>query len=1721
MAEGMQAGRLEVTVVASLEGFARELKLKVEAAAEGVSAKIGVKVDGKGLRRQLKRVVEEASKGVSAKVRVKVEEDRGRLRREVSALTDEAAQGAAVNLPVRLSDSDDNGRTGGRTGGGSLGRLVNRLRGSLRSVLNRVARDPEASTARVRIAPSRDSERTFSRSLSGIAAVALRQLRVVSRSALAPTQGLLRNFVREMGRIAAVAGRDTGRAFSRAFWTMLGSRAGMVRGLASMGRGLVARVRLGVASTADAVRGWSQEARHFLTTYSRDLVARVRIAGLTVRSTDFRAIGREMRRLGEEAADALRLAFGGRMGGGRGWIDSLITGPMRDMAVRVRVGVQMSRRAAVDFGRSVRDLSTRYRSQFVVGVRMAADSSRNAVLSFGRSVHSAITPYSSAVAARVRVLTEPARTAVTGLARDLRRITSTAARDTRSAIRVAVQPAARAVRDLTRGVGSIVGRATRAATSVVRARVRADNQGNLFTRSLRGILRAGQALLNRNPLNIPINPQAGGRGGRRRFRMALIGSLLALLQPAAAVLSQYMYGLTALVSAAAPAVGVLGAIPGLIAAAGTAAIATKVAFSGFGKALKEAMQSQQQLAAGGKATKAQQQQLKQAMDQLSPSAQKAVKAITGLSGAWKKVRNSVSERFFSKIDGDIEPLAKSTLPLLKSVLGDAAGQMGDLAHRGAEFMQTGVFRRDFKKIAGTSSTVIGHMTDGLANLGHASMDFLVASGPFVERVGAGVEKMTAWVRSSVQAGRETGSLAKFLDHAGQKAGQLGRATRDMFKGFGGIGKAGMDVGNTLLDGLEGTMTRFDRWANSKPGQKAMKGFFEESAGTFHEINRMIGDTMRAFGRAARDRGVTDLIRQIRLELGPALGAFFNSIGHNIGPALISLISNLATAIGNLSKAGSGLGILMVAFSGLLNSFNWLTTKLPFINTALATFLGIMLALKIISGVTSIITRLGTATRLAATNLRSLGTTMSGALGPGQMGPQITGMQRITSAYRSAAQQGGRFRGVLSGIRAANRGAVSALGGLTGALGGPLGIAITAATIGLGLLASKQEENARAAQAHRERVDSLATALAQSNGLIDANVRAQAVQLLQDTELADGKGRLVDTMRDAGVSLKELTDAYLEQDGSVDGLKKKLLDLAKAHMEYRDLAAGKVSVLEYDEEGQRYKDAADALGSVNGELKKGKRDAKEQGDALRDSGAIGVDSYTRLNGAVKAFNDQTKTSDERVQALKAALDDLKGNTMSIHDAETKLNQAMLQVDDSMKETKKHADGWGKSLIGADKLVNTSTKNGQALNEQLLSLRDGMLEVGTAAREAADNKQITLAEAMNTTRDAAEGARKKAIALAEALGLPAPAAKELADQMGLIPSEVTSLVTTKGAPKATQDVVGLKSTLDSIKPGKSIQIDAPTIAARTQLEALGYTFQRIPGSKKVVVTAPTGGARVDLNALVQDIAATPDKKKVTVQTIISKATADLKTVQGRVASLKENKSITVKAPTAVAQKALKDLGYKIENVDKGGKKVKITAPNKTPLAQVQAIQDKINGLVGTTVHVTVQYSEKGKPAVVRTHADGAIVRYAEGGIRAASARIKAFANGAENHIAQIGKPGDPRIWNEPETKGEAYVPLAPSKRTRSKAILDQVAKMFGGMVVYPGQGAMKAFANGAVSLARSAAVRTVTASSASPPQGAGALVGGDLNLNIGAVASTGTALQDAMFELRRIRLGGSYA
>lgn len=70
-----------------------------------------------------------------------------------------------------------------------------------------------------------------------------------------------------------------------------------------------------------------------------------------------------------------------------------------------------------------------------------------------------------------------------------------------------------------------------------------------------------------------------------------------------------------------------------------------------------------------------------------------------------------------------------------------------------------------------------------------------------------------------------------------------------------------------------------------------------------------------------------------------------------------------------------------------------------------------------------------------------------------------------------------------------------------------------------------------------------------------------------------------------------------------------------------------------------------------------------------------------------------------------------------------------------------------------------------------------------------------------------------------------------------------------------------------------------------------------------------------------------------------------------------------------------------------------------------------------------------------------------------RGKAFAGGGiEDHQAQIAPAGAMRVWAEPETGGEAYIPLSVTKRARSRQIAADTVSRLGGSVEWFAKGGM---------------------------------------------------------------------
>jgi TP901 family phage tail tape measure protein len=168
----------------------------------------------------------------------------------------------------------------------------------------------------------------------------------------------------------------------------------------------------------------------------------------------------------------------------------------------------------------------------------------------------------------------------------------------------------------------------------------------------------------------------------------------------------------------------------------------------------------------------------------------------------------------------------------------------------------------------------------------------------------------------------------------------------------------------------------------------------------------------------------------------------------------------------------------------------------------------------------------------------------------------------------------------------------------------------------------------------------------------------------------------------------------------------------------------------------------------------------------------------------------------------------------------------------------------------------------------------------------------------------------------------------------------------------------------------------------------------------------------------------------------------------------------------------------------------------MTQLQSLQNYVNNLHDK--HITITASQQGgfNKRMGMLEADGGVVDY--------------FANGSEKHVAQIASAGSTRVWAEPETGGEAYIPLAAGKRTRSKEILQNVAGRFGGQVTFMANGGIQSLDTGGFVSADFSAISGRLPSSAPSRADIAAL-----RLREAKATTTLHAAENALYKLRHTK------
>lgn len=423
------------------------------------------------------------------------------------------------------------------------------------------------------------------------------------------------------------------------------------------------------------------------------------------------------------------------------------------------------------------------------------------------------------------------------------------------------------------------------------------------------------------------------------------------------------------------------------------------------------------------------------------------------------------------------------------------------------------------------------------------------------------------------------------------------------------------------------------------------------------------------------------------------------------------------------------------------------------------------------------------------------------------------------------------------------------------------------------------------------------------------------------------------------------------------------------------------------------------------------------EAKREAAAKVETAYMDGTNAVSAYNYAQNKLDPNVEKVTASLqqqseelqraqDETRKNTSEAEravEAERQRQQAIDKATDAMR-AQNAAQG---SLVDAQlRSADATDRLNKAIEEHGKITVDAYGKVNVLDRsnrwfiDGMRNKIQAIqdeARAFEKTSHSQEEAKAKADEwahslqeMAEKAGVPKEAVDELVKTLGGIPEvkQTTFTADTEAGKKAVEDFINEVS-----KKGGTLTLDARNDPA---VEQLAHTLGLVEASKGIFA--------IDANN--------------------EPATAKLLAGLAQV-----NTSTGVMTIDANNNRFQQVLAASKSQSDNTSGVMSIYA-NDYASAKAEQAQRYINSL---SSYIDVYYTKHNEsPQLLPDH-------FADGGIRPP---VYGFANGTENHLAQIAPAGAMRLWAEPETGGEAYIPLSRMKRRRSERILAEVASRFGG-------------------------------------------------------------------------------
>lgn len=839
-------------------------------------------------------------------------------------------------------------------------------------------------------------------------------------------------------------------------------------------------------------------------------------------------------------------------------------------------------------------------------------------------------------------------------------------------------------------------------------------------------------------------------------------------------------------------------------------------------------EAQRGTAESGSAAATAQAKYQAALEKLSPAARQVLLTVISLKEGWEDVSKTVQEAMFQPVLAQLANL-RGLLPVIENLLAKSAEAVGKVAARGIEMISSGPWTRDFADQAVSNARYIENMGDAVLFLLDALRNIARAADPFTtwltKALKQGAENFSNWAKSA----RESGSIDRFLEVTKKRLQEIWDITKNVGLTLISWAKAAEPFTDWMNSRLQEITARWRDVAKAQESATSpLQSYLQRVRPLLTEIARLFGDVGRSFANAAADQSnierAISLLQTLRTEILPALGRILNELGESgidqaIADAIASILEAIATFLDN--GGGQALSTFVTVLAGFVEVLASIAS-LPVVGEiigSIATALAAVAAISIVSRFTGLFKvvdafrwfvlnrgnlsgALGDAAR-GVVGIQNAGgdtgrTPISGIGGVGSevLNQQAKAQERVGETARTANSRVSIFSRTIAGLSSAGATARSGLGSFVGFLGGPWGVAITAATIIIGGIATKLASQKEEANQTKDAFIALKNAYTE---LKEGDV--SGVNNLADTN--EKFKEILDSASKYGITLRDVSGALNANDQNLDQVNRQL-DAQIANFERLRLSAletgGPMAALPF----KRMKDEAiDFKNSINEVA-----DAQVKNNDVTNN-AIGISrTYEERLAGLSAKQVENISLSQgygiQIQALSSALDTLSSSTATSEDRSKALGIVISHETGTMMALNEATEDYNGKLLDLSDAVRA---NGTDLSENTregLRNRDAIEAAARAARELF-LQDIASGVPMDEATERHRKRIQRLIEEADKSKLSKKATQELIKIYGEVPKDLQTKIKTdeKGFQNVYQDLRRLQFMQDALRRGLSPQ------------------------------------------------------------------------------------------------------------------------------------------------------------------------------------------------------------------------------------------------------------------------------------------------------------------------------